>query len=105
MGMLAIFCTNSINILAGINGIEVGQSVVIGGSIVAFNLLELPSSWGSKHVFSLYLLLPFMGVSLALLKHNWWVGSSLRTCDLHSPLCAGTHHVCLLETLTVTLLA
>eukprot|EP00731_Ephydatia_muelleri_P009439 Em0005g25a len=72
MGMLAIFCTNSINILAGINGIEVGQSVVIGGSIVAFNLLELPSSWGSKHVFSLYLLLPFMGVSLALLKHNWY---------------------------------
>lgn len=73
MGMLAIFCTNSINILAGINGIEVGQSVVIGASIVVFNLLELPSSWGPKHVFSLYLLLPFMGVSLALLKHNWWV--------------------------------
>lgn len=79
MGMLAIFCTNSINILAGINGIEVGQSVVIGGSIVAFNLLELPSSWGSKHAFSLYLLLPFMGVSLALLKHNWWVWSPLYT--------------------------
>lgn len=72
MGMLAIFCTNSINILAGINGIEVGQSVVIGASIVVFNLLELPSAWGPKHVFSLYLLLPFMGVSLALLKHNWY---------------------------------
>ena len=30
MGMLAIFCTNAINILAGINGLEVGQSVIIG---------------------------------------------------------------------------
>ena len=77
--MLSIFCTNSINILAGINGIEVGQSVVIGASIVIFNLVELPSSWGSKHVFSLYLLLPFMGVSLALLKHNWWVGPKAHT--------------------------
>ena len=26
MGMLAVFCTNAINILAGINGLEVGQS-------------------------------------------------------------------------------
>jgi len=25
MGMLAVFCTNAINILAGINGIEVNQ--------------------------------------------------------------------------------
>src|ERR1044072_1931014 len=25
MGMMAIFCTNSINILAGINGVEAGQ--------------------------------------------------------------------------------
>ena len=32
MGLLAVFATNAINILAGINGIEVGQSVVIGGS-------------------------------------------------------------------------
>ena len=33
MGMLAIFCTNAINILAGINGLEVGQSVIIGNSL------------------------------------------------------------------------
>ena len=30
MGMLAIFCTNAINIYAGINGLEVGQSIIIG---------------------------------------------------------------------------
>eukprot|EP00957_Ditylum_brightwellii_P083804 6369989-Ditylum_brightwellii.AAC.1 len=29
MGMLAVFCTNAINIYAGINGLEAGQSYVI----------------------------------------------------------------------------
>ena len=71
MGMLAVFCTNAINILAGINGVEVGQSTVIACSIFLFNLVELPGSWGSKHLFSVYLILPFIAVSLALLKHNW----------------------------------
>ncbi|XP_064397262.1 UDP-N-acetylglucosamine--dolichyl-phosphate N-acetylglucosaminephosphotransferase-like [Halichondria panicea] len=72
MGMLAVFCTNAINILAGINGLEVGQSVIIGLSIMLFNLVELPGHWGAGHSFSLYLLLPFIGVSLALLRHNWY---------------------------------
>ena len=70
--MLAVFCTNAINILAGINGVEVGQSMVIGFSILTFNLIELLGSWGSKHIFSIYLILPFLAVSLALLKHNWF---------------------------------
>ena len=34
MGMLAVFCTNAINILAGINGLEVGQSIVIASAIM-----------------------------------------------------------------------
>ena len=29
MGLLAVLCTNSINIHAGLNGLEVGQTVVI----------------------------------------------------------------------------
>ncbi|PIC30229.1 hypothetical protein B9Z55_021544 [Caenorhabditis nigoni] len=29
MGMVIVFCTNAINILAGINGLESGQSLVI----------------------------------------------------------------------------
>lgn len=41
MGMLAVFCTNAINILAGINGIEAGQSLVIAASIIVFNIVEL----------------------------------------------------------------
>ena len=73
MGMLAVFCTNAINILAGINGVEVGQSVVIGMSILVFNLVELTGPQASQHTFSLYIILPFLAVSIALLKHNWSV--------------------------------
>ena len=39
MGMLAVFCTNSINIYAGINGIEVGQSFIIGCFILIHNII------------------------------------------------------------------
>ena len=73
MGMLAVFCTNAINILAGINGVEVGQSVAIAISIAIFNFIELTGPFADKHRFSLYLILPFIGVSLALLRHNWSV--------------------------------
>lgn len=48
MGMLAVFCTNAINILAGINGIESGQALFISGSIIVFNMLELN---GERHGF------------------------------------------------------
>ena len=41
MGMLAVFATNAINIIAGINGIESGQGFVIGLSVLVFNLIEL----------------------------------------------------------------
>ncbi len=33
MGLLAVFCTNSINIHAGLNGLEVGQTVVIASAV------------------------------------------------------------------------
>lgn len=47
MGMLAVFCTNAINILSGINGLEAGQSFIIGVSVLIFNLIELSGKyWG-----------------------------------------------------------
>jgi len=72
MGMLAVFCTNAINIYAGINGLEVGQSLVICASVIAHNLIEMniSSSVASYHKFSLYFMLPFMGSSLALYYYN-----------------------------------
>lgn len=39
MSMLAVFCTNAINIYAGINGIEVGQSFIIGCFIFIHNVI------------------------------------------------------------------
>ena len=74
MGMLAVFCTNSINILAGVNGVEVGQSLVIAFSILCNNLIHLisPISTLSRetHVFSAILMMPFIAVSLGLWHRN-----------------------------------
>lgn len=78
MAAISIFCPNSINILAGVNGIEVGQSVVIALLIMLNDCFYL-FPWAEplhpatdSHLFSIYLLLPFLGVSLALLMHNWF---------------------------------
>uniref|UniRef100_A0A1B0GNE9 UDP-N-acetylglucosamine--dolichyl-phosphate N-acetylglucosaminephosphotransferase n=2 Tax=Phlebotomus papatasi TaxID=29031 RepID=A0A1B0GNE9_PHLPP len=71
MGMLAVFCTNAINILAGINGLEVGQSLIIALSIVTFNFVEIFLGRGDQcHPFSLYMLLPYIGTTYALWLHN-----------------------------------
>jgi len=69
MGMLAVFCTNAINILAGINGLEVGQSVVIAISIMIFNFCHIS---GDNHRFSLYFLSPYVATTLPLLWYNWY---------------------------------
>ena len=39
MGLLCVFCTNTINIYAGLNGLEVGQSIVIGSFILIHNII------------------------------------------------------------------
>lgn len=75
MGMVAVFCTNAINILAGINGLEVGQSVILAASVIVFNLIELSGDCGKAHEFSLYFMIPFLGVTIALLRHNWYPSS------------------------------
>lgn len=97
MSMLSTFCTNSINILAGVNGIETSQALVIAISIALNDLLYLPlpfafdirsvhvgglhgagMAWGSKemvdrHLLSLYFMLPLIGVCAGFLWHNWSV--------------------------------
>ncbi|KAG0163909.1 tunicamycin resistance protein [Apophysomyces sp. BC1015] len=76
MVMVIIFCTHSINILAGINGIEAGQSLVISCSVIINDLLFLYNNSDrasvEAHLFSLYFMLPFAGVTTALLWHNWF---------------------------------
>ncbi|XP_044852988.1 UDP-N-acetylglucosamine--dolichyl-phosphate N-acetylglucosaminephosphotransferase isoform X2 [Mauremys mutica] len=75
MGMLAVFCTNAINILAGINGLEAGQSLVIAASIITFNVVELNGDYRDDHIFSLYFMIPFFFTTLGLLYHNWYPSS------------------------------
>lgn len=72
MGMLAVFCTNAINILAGINGLEVGQSLVIAASVIVFNVIEMQMNEATykAHQFSLYFMFPYFATSLALWKFN-----------------------------------
>lgn len=77
MGMLAVFCTNAINIYAGINGLEAGQSYVIGCCVLLHNLIEIKAnSLGlENHLFSAMLMMSFVGVTLGLLRHNWYPAS------------------------------
>lgn len=72
MLMFVIFCTNAINIYAGINGLEVGQTIVLTVSVILYNLVEITtkSDCDEVHVFSLQLLLPFLFCSCALYKFN-----------------------------------
>lgn len=105
MSLLSTFCTNSINILAGINGSEVSQALIIALSVILNDLLYLPwpkdfriplhllgrgrelevggvwsagMAYGSKvlverHLFSLYFMLPLVGVCAGFMYHNWYV--------------------------------
>jgi UDP-N-acetylglucosamine--dolichyl-phosphate N-acetylglucosaminephosphotransferase len=71
MGMLAVFCTNAINILAGINGLEVGQSIIISSCVIIFNIIQIVNdSIAEKHQLSLYIMLPYLATTLALWKFN-----------------------------------
>lgn len=68
---LCIFSTNSINILAGINGVEGGQALIIAISIAINDMIQLKTKHDA-HMNSLYFLLPFIATTLGYLKYNWY---------------------------------
>ncbi|KAK6754195.1 hypothetical protein RB195_013288 [Necator americanus] len=72
MCMVVVFCTNAINILAGVNGLESGQALVVAMSVVIFNLIQVSrledQQW--DHLLSLYFLIPFLACTLALYQFN-----------------------------------
>ncbi|KAB2604442.1 UDP-N-acetylglucosamine--dolichyl-phosphate N-acetylglucosaminephosphotransferase-like [Pyrus ussuriensis x Pyrus communis] len=80
MGLLAVFCTNSINIHAGLNGLEVGQTVVIAAAVLIHNIMQIGASADSEykmaHAFSIYLIQPLLATSLGLLSYNWYPSSA-----------------------------
>jgi UDP-N-acetylglucosamine--dolichyl-phosphate N-acetylglucosaminephosphotransferase len=79
MGLLAVFCTNSINIHAGLNGLEVGQTIVIAFAILIHNIMQIGASadpeYQLAHAFSLYLAQPLLATSMALFAYNWYPSS------------------------------
>jgi UDP-N-acetylglucosamine--dolichyl-phosphate N-acetylglucosaminephosphotransferase len=78
MWLMVVFCSNSINIHAGLNGLEAGQSLIIAGAILLLNVTALASDpsvepvTAGAHVFSIFLTLPFFATTLGLLRHNWY---------------------------------
>jgi UDP-N-acetylglucosamine--dolichyl-phosphate N-acetylglucosaminephosphotransferase len=77
IAMLAIFSTNSINILAGVNGLEAGQTFIIACAMLTHNLFSILGSAGGVphlrdgHLFSAYLSMPLAACTMGLLVHNW----------------------------------
>ena len=76
LAMLSVFGTNAINILAGVNGLEVGQSIVLCCGMIGNTLIQMNRhSWNewqfnNETVFALYILLPFLCCSVALWMFN-----------------------------------
>ncbi len=96
MSMLSIFSTNAINIYAGINGLEAGQTVVIAAFVSLHNVIELANNSHDGHLFSLRLSLPLLACSAALLRRNWYparcfvgdtfcyfAGMTVSVCGIH----------------------
>ena len=73
--LFVIFCANSVSLMSSINGSEVGQVVIICSSIIFLNCMEVfrPGPCASHHKFCLFFMIPFLGISLALLKYDWYV--------------------------------
>lgn len=67
---LFVFCTHSINIYAGINGLEAGQSFVVGCFLLFHCVTYYNDDENSR--IGTYILLPFIATTFALLFFNWY---------------------------------
>lgn len=71
---VTIFCTNSINIHAGINGLEISQSLVIASFTIIHNIIEIyrkeTTEIYENHMFSFAIMMPFLFTSLGLFRFS-----------------------------------
>ena len=74
IGTMVAFASNSINILAGVNGVEGGQSFVIALSLSINNIVQLQTEVyrHDANMYSLYFLIPFIGTTSGYLRRNWY---------------------------------
>lgn len=66
---LMVFCTHCVNIYAGINGLEAGQSLVVSSFLLFHSLCYWSETRESQAAM---LLLPFTMTTVALLYFNWF---------------------------------
>uniref|UniRef100_A0A7S1AY46 UDP-N-acetylglucosamine--dolichyl-phosphate N-acetylglucosaminephosphotransferase n=1 Tax=Noctiluca scintillans TaxID=2966 RepID=A0A7S1AY46_NOCSC len=73
-----VFSTHAINIYAGVNGLEAGQSVIMGIAVLIINITQLHripdghEAYRERQVQSMFLLAPFLCASVALFRLNWF---------------------------------
>ncbi|KAJ3066163.1 tunicamycin resistance protein, partial [Podochytrium sp. JEL0797] len=76
MAALCIFATNAINIIAGLNGVEGIQCLVIACAILVNSFYQVSiarfETTKEAHLMAIYFLLPFVGVTVGYLRHNWF---------------------------------
>lgn len=69
--LLGIYQTNTINIFAGINGLEVGQSIVAAAGLLGYFWLRSLLAQPSTHdAYAIWLLVVFLGTAAALMRLN-----------------------------------
>jgi len=49
--------------------------LIIGLAVVVHNLLQIGGKYENDHIFSLFLMIPFVATTLGLLVHNWYPSS------------------------------
>ncbi|OAF70250.1 hypothetical protein A3Q56_01984 [Intoshia linei] len=72
MSMLIIFSTNAVNILAGVNGIEVGQSIIIAIFIIIYEMVaHIVNEFSIENAILVYMItFPFIIISVPLYRMN-----------------------------------
>jgi UDP-N-acetylglucosamine--dolichyl-phosphate N-acetylglucosaminephosphotransferase len=70
IALLTVFCTHSINIYAGINGLEAGQSLIVACFLLFHSLYYYQDD--SQARAAVTILLPFITSTFALLHFNWF---------------------------------
>jgi UDP-N-acetylglucosamine--dolichyl-phosphate N-acetylglucosaminephosphotransferase len=70
MVALIVFATHAINIYAGINGLEAGQTLVITSFLLFHTLCYWTASEDARAAATI--LMPFLGSTFALLRYNWY---------------------------------
>lgn len=61
--LMTVYMANTINIYAGINLLEVGQSIVLGGTVLILGVL-------TEQLFAVFMMTPFLAASFALAYYN-----------------------------------